>query len=79
MQIFKRRALIGKQTVVHLINFVVKRTVVLLNPSFKNFIYPRNVICYQWVAQRLEFLEPELNMVERGKVELVIEIFERGI
>ncbi len=40
MQIFKRRALIGKQTVVHLTNIVGYRTVVLLNPSFKNFIYP---------------------------------------
>ena len=28
--------LFGKRTVVHLINFVGKRTVVLLNPSFKN-------------------------------------------
>jgi photosystem II stability/assembly factor-like uncharacterized protein len=44
MQIFKRRALIGKRTVVHLINFVGKRTVVLLNPSFKNFVYPLCVI-----------------------------------
>ena len=29
----------GNQTVVHLINIVVKRTLVLPNPSFKNFIY----------------------------------------
>ena len=36
--------LIGNQTVVHLINFVGYRTVLLLNPSFKNFIYPLCVI-----------------------------------
>ena len=42
--IFKRRALFGNQTVVHLINFVGKRTVVLLIPSFKNFIYPLCVV-----------------------------------
>ncbi|CAN5576817.1 hypothetical protein BH11BAC1_BH11BAC1_25330 [soil metagenome] len=51
MQIFKRRALIGKRTVVHLTNIVGYRTVVLLNPSFKNFIYPLCVIRHSW--QRL--------------------------
>ena len=47
MQIFKSRALFGNQTVldksgqvVHLINFVGKRTVVQVTLSFKNFIYP---------------------------------------
>ena len=47
MQIFKIRVLSGKRTVpalagqvVQLINIVGKRTVELLNPSFKNFIYP---------------------------------------
>ena len=40
MEIFKRRALSGKRTVVYLTNIVGYRTVVLLIPSFKNFIYP---------------------------------------
>jgi len=44
MQIFKRRVLIGKRTVVLLTSIVGYRRVVLLTPSFKNFIYPLCVI-----------------------------------
>ena len=79
MQIFKRRALFGKQTVVHLTNIVGKRTVVLLNPSFKNFIYPLCVISNRLAASRLQAfgilisfnkkLEEEKNPLEIKKAE----------
>lgn len=39
-EIKKRRALIGKQRVVHLMNSAGKRTVVVLNPSFFYFFNP---------------------------------------
>ena len=51
-QVFKRSALLGNQTIVpfdfaqdrHVTNIVGKRTVLLLNPSFKNFVIPDVVI-----------------------------------
>ena len=51
-QVFKSNALLGNQTIVpfdfaqdrHVINIVGQRTVVLLNPSFKNFVIPDAVI-----------------------------------
>ena len=65
MQIFKRRALSGKQTVVHLTNIVDKRTVVLLNPSFKNFIYPLCVVRHALATVRTQTFGQAMN--DRGK------------